>query len=275
MKKNVSHKISQQLGRTLLEVLLMLVIASSVLYVSIRQVRVYQDAGYAAELQANVDMLFQAMAAFHRANCYGSYNPITRTMSYGLLNPNAASPPPSPYILDISGQLLPYMTSTLDENPFVWNTTVSSIYQGYLAQFTQYTYPATVCVTGTSATGPYSAGCSATSQKGTVVIWRAQIAALLQSTTKAQQIKNMTGATCLSNGQGLGSGAPCASSTGTGSYLVWERQSTNANPLAALPPTWQNNAVVSQFTQMYQENSIDYLLSVSHSPETQYYTCGG
>lgn len=274
-----------QTGVTLLEALLVLVIASSLVYLALKQYEVFKTAGDVQALQANVDDLFQAMSQFYKANCYGSYDPNTQTITWGLMNPKAGSMVGmyGVYVLDIPSQLQPYMTTTLTPNPIV-DTTSPSTTSGYVAQFNKYTYAVSICTTASDdsdpATGPYpSTGCATARQKGTVVIWRPQVSVALMRRAKAAQLYNATGATCGPMRSPL-TGAPlgCGSTRGVGNatqFLAWERQANYASPQATSLAYRSANALVAQFTQMYRESPITYLVSTNHSPEIQYFNCGG
>ena len=60
----------------------------------------------------------------------------------------------------------------------------------------------------------------------------------------------------------------------TNGYLGFIKQPFSEFNNEPQADNWQFNAVQGQFKQMYATYPTNYLLSVSHSPEVQYFYCG-
>jgi type II secretory pathway pseudopilin PulG len=265
-------------GVTLLEVILVLAIGAGILFLSLSQYQVFRQDADAQQLKANVDILFQAMSQYYKANCYGTYNAYdpNTTAPYnalvpGTLNPmNATNPLPGPYYIDIQKDLIAggYLPPnfTLPMTPLV-NTSGASAanpYSGYVLQFN-------ASVTMTRNPGPGNVG--------SVLIWQPQVAVLLQNTTQASAYLNYLQGDCLSQLKGK-IVTPCASSS-TGTYVVWARLPSYAETRSN-STLWQSKAVSNQFQQLYNTYPTVYLLeTVGTIPKTatttqiQYYLCGG
>src|SRR5678815_4964824 len=59
-------------GMTLVEIMLVITIASAIVYMSINQYLSYRYNADVTQVQANVNMLFQSMSSFYKANCSGT-----------------------------------------------------------------------------------------------------------------------------------------------------------------------------------------------------------
>ncbi len=257
-------------GVTLFELLLAIVIGSAIIYMGIRQYQSFRMGADARQLQDNVNVLFQAMSNFYKANAYGSFNPSNTTLTWAPLNLRNSSIPSNPYPVNIETQLQPYITQDIPFNPIVENTAAG---QGYVAQFNGYTQSTEFCVTASAsapAWGPTtSMGCaqSGAKQTGTAVVWQIQISVLINNPALRAQYLALTGANCLSKlNSTQTSVAPCASaSTNSGNYLVWERQATSPETDSSF---WPINPMVSEFTKMYRQESITYSVGVPDTLST-------
>lgn len=271
----------RQQGTTIFETLLALSLAAMLIVLGLRQYQSYQQTVEIARLKQNIDMIFQGMNEYYRANCFAQYNRTTNTYTFGILanggngqpNVNAVIP------IDIVTALLggptgfKFMSEKWPLPSNLINTTVGQ--SGYIAQFNKYTYPAYVCISGTNITGPTaSQGCTGTKQMGTVVVWKAQVSVRLRSTLDVNAYANMADATCLSSSSG--SSVNTCQSASPGNYLVWERLPISANEgvkssYSTLIPS------VNAFTQSYRSPSITYLIgtqSTATGSEINYISCG-
>lgn len=248
--------------------MLVLVIGAGILFLSIRQYQVFKQDADLAQLEANVDTLFQAMAQYYKANCYGRHDPNAvppaPALIPGTLNPmNATSPLPGPYSINIDTVLVAggYLSDStpFPASPLVNDTGPASRFNGYVAQFN--------ATTSTRTTNGMTVG--------TIVIWKPQIAVLVKNTSLAQQYLNMLKGDCLSTLSG-NIVAHCTNGS-TGTYIVWERMPSYAT-VSSNSTLWQARAVDKQFTQMYTVYPTPYLLDkggMTPSNQTQYYLCGG
>jgi type II secretory pathway pseudopilin PulG len=272
-----------EVGITLIEIMLVLVIAASLLYMGMQQYYSYKRDADVYQVRANVNAIFHGAAKFYRAQCYGSIDPNTRKLisGTGLLNLSATPPPTNPYILNIATDLI--ATGYLPPNTIVLSPLVDSSVgtDGYVVQFNEYTQPVNACQTGTGAWGPTPAmGCTTNARVGTLVIWKTQIAVQLQDATTAAQYLALLDGDCLSSLESSTTGTtavtPCANNPVPGNFVVWERLPSASNiTLESISPTWISVPTAQRFTSMYQTADTTYLMSVSHSPEVQYFYCGG
>lgn len=232
-------------GATLLEMLLVTAIGVSLLVVGMRQYQTFKLDVDIQQLQSNVNVLFQAMARYYTAQCYG-----------GALDPNYSPTPSNPFPISISA-----LTTA---GYLMENLPVSPLASTYVLQFNQST---TTRMQNLSPSGSMG--------MGTIVIWRAQVAVQLNNTANTAAYKNYLGADCVSSP--LGSiVTPCASALG-GTYLVWERLPSFASPNSQ-SDLWLSNPMLQQFNQMYTTYPMGYLLNTTPEGQTpsgqQYYLCG-
>lgn len=256
----------RQSGLSLVEALLVLIIATSILFFSLRQYEVFRRDADIQQVKANVDVLFVAMAEFYKANCYGQVDPTTGAVTAGRLNPaHASNPLPGPVHIDINADLIAggYLT---DDVPFPLSPIVDNSadptdkFSGYIVQFNS--AQATRTMNGTI---------------GTVVTWKPQIAVRIKDTTLTSQYLNLLNGNCLSSLSG-NTVTPCPTAgSSTGTYVVWERMPSLVSSKAN-STLWPLRAVLNQFTQMYTTHSTTYLLTrsgLTPANQTQYYLCGG
>lgn len=301
-----------QRGMTLLETLLVLLVAGSILIFSIRQ---YQNYRLDADIQLvkyNVDTIFEAMAGYHKVNCYGRTDPaFSNQVPHGQIvpgalnpdNPLAANPPVS---IDIEADLakngfwpLNIAKATppnpqpplIPESPLVDSTGPGL--NGYIAQFNQYTSSRQICTEPASAAPVINptdtTQCSNASTVGTILLWKVQVAILLADSrlgtdpTLAESYLSLFGGDCLSSYDAAKKVVtPCNQVTpgGTGAnYVVWERLPSLASPYSQSGYSI-TNATVQQFTQMYTTYPMLYLLSPVSGGNIpngtpQYIYCGG
>lgn len=275
----------QNVGFSLLEIMLVLAIGGVILSASIQQYLSYRVHADAMQVKANVEAIFQAMAFYNRAECYGS------TDNSGNVNPGALNPAnpslstlPSTLLINITTQLrnAGYLSETIPVSPLITTSGIGT--QGYVAQF-NLTLPLPdrdMCISTNTNTNtfvnnppntyytykyipPNSPSCTGTMSVGKIVIWRSQVAVNFGTTAKARQYVNLLAGDCLSSVSG-GTVAPCDVSGNTGQYIVWERIASNVNS-GAVSSYWQTIPVVSQFTQGYR-------VWPAGAVTPQYFLCG-
>ncbi len=234
------------LGITLIEVILVLVVASAIIAMSIRFYTYLKSDSDVMQVRANVDAIFVAMKDYYHVNCYG-YQGSANKLVPGTLNPAAS--PPSIMPIDITSALITpkFLTETLMPTSIV-NASGSGT-NGYVAQFNEVTY---------------------TNSNGTVVSWQAQVSVQLA----ANKVSNATAyagwmaAECLSNISGS-TVTPCASSGNTGSFLVFQRTIANASREGS-STYWQMTPSLNTFRQMYSQPPSSSMSGAT----TQYFMCG-
>ena len=254
----------QHAGATLIEIILVIVIASAIIYLSIQQYLSFRRDADAAQVQSNVNAIFQAMTAFYRTNCYGTqYDTATSALIPGTLNPNNATPPAISQPINITNDLITpkFLTTPITQNPIV--DELGSGTNGYVAQFNRPAIPADRMECTTT-------GCATSVSIGKIYTWKIQVAVQLHDTATAEQYLKILGGDCLSNFAG-GVVTPCAAGS-TGTFVVWERLPNYAN-IQAVSNYWVTMPTVSQFTQMYTTYPITTLTDGS-SAGNQYFLCG-
>lgn len=261
-------------GVTLVEALLVVAIASGIIYLSVQQYQSYKHDGDIIQVNANVNTIFQAMTSYYRANCYGQTN-ASQQMVAGSLNPLYTPPPSTSVPIDITALLKTpgYLTTAMPFNPLVDSTGPGA--NGYVAQFNKATTTRYECLTGINATGPSDPKCTKKTAVGTIVVWKAQVAILLKDTAQANQYVKLLDGDCLSDYAG-GIVTPCSSSGNTGKYVVWERLPSSNSNTSSVSDYWETIPTVHQFTQMYTTDPILLLTPDPNGPATsnQYYLCG-
>lgn len=271
-------------GVTLIEVLLVLAVAASILILSVKQYQSMSLDANVQQVQANVDTLFQSMSYYYKANCRGLYR-SDQTLIPGSLN--AFSNTTYPKTINIRtdlvtpGYLVTPLTSTtvLPLNPLV-DASAGGTY-GYVVQFNLTNSPGRyICISSSGSTGPYTPGCLPANQNariGAVWVWQAQVAVALTATSQAQALMylQLLNGDCLSTLQGS-TVAPCDGSN-QGNYVVWSRLPTMASP-SSVSNFWQTNHVVTKFNEMYTTYPVTYLIErdgQTNNSYTQYFNCGG
>lgn len=262
-----------QSGATLLEIMLVLVVGSFILYLSIQQYLTYRRDSDVYQLQANVNTLFQGLTAYYQMNCGGTVD-ATNTQVPGTLNPDYSPAPGANVPIDINNDLIAnnLITSVIPLNPIV-NTAGAGTTNGYVAQFnmTQPEPSRLICTAGTNATGPNDPNCTATTTVGSIVIWKAQVAVQLKNAATAKQYLNLLQGDCLSSLSG-NIVTPCDTSGNTGTFVVWERLPSSANS-KTVSDYWGSLPTVKQFSQMYNTYPVNDLTNGSQTTN-QYFLCG-
>lgn len=274
-------RIKRQLGITLVEILLVIIISIGLLFLSVRQYESFRVDADAMQLQNNVDTLLQAVARFYFANCNGSFNPNgTPVFTPGLLHPNRN--PSNPFLVNIQNQLVNsgYISAApFPINPIVNSGSPATQFGGYVTQLNSTTQTRLICQTGNKATGTTAAtGCTGTVQTGTIIIWEPQVAVLIKDTTKVQAYAALLGADCTSSLSGTAV-APCTKNQ-PGNYLVWQRAPSMPSISIRGNSSYLGlQGVLNSFNFMYQSYPTVYLGTVSGvttpANQPQYFLCGG
>ena len=266
-KKNVA-------GVTLLEIMLVLVIASGIIMLGLKQYNSMRVYGNAAQVQGNVDNLFQAAAFYYHANCQRQIDPVTMNQvnAAGTLDPDyidpvttLPAPPSNPYPVPITTLLSAgYLPASPIANAMINDSSANS----YIIQFNQET-PAPDRILNTP-TGPV--------KLGKIINYTIQIAVELKDPKKANVYQKLLNAECLSRLIGTVV-MPCSSAwwvppVGGVIYAVWERQPSFAVPNSQ-SDLWQTNMVNKEFNQFYTTKPVSYLGSLpAASYSQQNYLCG-
>lgn len=268
----------QQRGITLLETMLVSVIASAILILSYQQYRSYKLDSDINQVKYNVDQLFQAASYYYQANCRNQVNSSTGApiAGSGALDPlnNPVTPtvitPVQLYQAGYLKEMLPWVPSLVYDDG-------TNTMTGYVVQFNLLT-PQQARTINLSGGG--------TANVGNIYVWRIQVAVYVKPNTtrvgkftvstqdQAQKYMSMMGGQCVSQPTGS-SVMPCSpTSTMTGDYVVFERLPSFATPSSSsgLYPT---NAAIKQFNQQYTTYPILYMTGGSASASSpQNYLCG-
>lgn len=243
-------------GATLIEVILVLAIASFILLLSFNQYLSYRRNADVMQLQTNVDMLFGALESYFHANCSNPDSPLSaksESVSYAV-----------PIEKLMSEGYLVLSNNKMQGNPLV---NADSQGQGYILQFNQ------TQVSGELPTRTQEMTNAPSVSIGSVVLWQAQVAVNLSNPNTTQQYLNILNANCLSNLSGDIVTA-CNQGPSGGDYVVFERgpsrPSSKANSIY-----WLNNPNVKLFKQEYTTDPITILVEPSQTEQLskQYYLC--
>ena len=244
----------RQQGVTLLEVLLVIAIGAAILLLSLNQYVVFRRDADVRQVQYNVDILFQALAQYFRANCSVTGNALNRV--------NSSTPYVGVTLAALKQQ--GFLPQNLPVNPLV--SYAAPLTEGYVLQFNQVTppYPQRRVTMSDGTTKPI----------GTLVLWQAQVAVNLKDPATASQYQQLLTADCLSQPFVSGSSnlvTPCSSAIAGGTIAVWGR--IPSSPGAGGNSTyWPTLPTVKQFTQMYTTDEILVLTDQSQTAN-QYFVC--
>lgn len=262
---------ASQQGATLVEILLVLTIASILLYMGLVTFQRYRREQDIEQLKYTVNTLFQGLNLFYRANCIqfqtaAGWEYVTKP---GYLDPNSNPPegPPNPYSVPFR-YLKPFFTYLPEKwpnyplNPIVNNDDETL---AYVTQFNLLEIDREVDTT----TNPDTPSETTETKIGTIYLWKAQVAVRMQNPDTAKAYQYALGATCVSSLSG-NIVSPC-SANAAGAYVVWERLPSFVSPQTQ--ETWQMRAPVVQFLQMYTTYPI---LNLTNGwTKDQYFLCGG
>lgn len=248
----------QQQGVTLVEILLVLLVGVSMIIFSLRQYQAWQRDANVRLLVSNVNQTLAAMSNFYYANCSPVRPDPSSTLSTATLPAGRLAPTvTSPVLINMAADLVtPGYMPTVKNNPLVLNTS------SYILQFNKYTSTRNIATN------------SGVTQIGTIVRWMPQVSVLIRDVANAATYQKLLNADCLSSLNGT-TVFPCSANQ-TGNYIVWERPpSYFTQKLGSESNSWGSLPTVQQFNQMYTTLPITNLTGNSHTPEFQYFYCGG
>lgn len=253
-------------GFTLLEIMLVLVIAASLLMLGYKFYLSIKSDADVRQIQYNVDRVFAAASEYYQANCRqqvsadpsGPAPTLTATL-------DPANSPSSPYAVTVSAlRTAGFLDATLPINRLIDTSTLNG---GYIVQFNE--APANDKLVNGKKTG-------------NIYIWTIQVAVAVRTPPGGSPlaIVRLLGADCAGNvGAVAGTVNSCNSgipaTTGSTVYAVWERLPSYAAPNAEAN-TWMGNAQVKSFTQLYTNSNIGGGIPGPSGTQTNYqnYLCG-
>jgi type II secretory pathway pseudopilin PulG len=273
---------------TLIETMLVLVIAGGIIAFGIKQSRMMARDNEVREIRASVDQLFQGMATYYQANCRDTRdangNIISRT---GSLDPNDTTPPP------VNGSMiLPIATGTTSLVSRGYITKWSPIYsgiidnaygdQGYSVQFdgaviTNGHIPTSLFYNwaGDSASG-HPLRVTLPQNAGTYYLWLSHVAVKLSSTSDPVMYKGRLGASCISSDPtstcATASSATCLVA-GPSCYLIWQSLPSTSSP-STITPLAPSMGRVKAFTNLYNTDDLYGATNSNWTPNNNY-LCGG
>ncbi len=286
-----------QHGITLLEMILVLAIAASLMTLGVRVYNQFQFQANEQKIMGNVNQLFLALEGFYFANCRQALDVNSNPQSPGRLDPAVidGSGIKENIILDVNTDIItPQFIPAANwqpNNPLLDNTPSN---QGYNIQFNRVLVnnsdPSMSVYACTGATPP--AYCDATngavlsatdnppSAQSHAVTWVVQVAVKLSDNlTSAQwvQIQNDLSATCISSASGSGVAA-CTTSPSAGGYLVWTRTPSYFSQHIS-SDYWTATPYVKEFNMQYTNDGMATLSGVTNETQNWYnplnYLCGG
>lgn len=259
-------------GVTLLEVLLVLAIAASLIWIGFEVYLGFKRDQDIAQIKYNVDMIFVAMKNFYQSNCGEgkaldpAKNPVNPSFPYHSISikedlyPNYLNkwPPIGTPIVDATGTDYGYVAQ--------FNYT-ESLTRSYTACWIDY------------STTPYRQNCStepiqtSSNYRPYTILWRSQVAVKIADLSKINTYKSMLLADCISSSSDGGITVDACTGTQTEKdYLVWEHLPSNQSP-KMISPMWLQSPILKEFNLqythdvMYEVNNPDYA-------SQQNYLCG-
>ncbi len=257
-------------GITLIETMLALAIAISIILFSIRQYTQYKRERDIQLLAYHVDILFQAMRNYYYANCGNLTTPT--------LAPTSSYTPPNPFPISIITDLESYIDQGWQRGDPSIDTSFGE--SGYAVQFnrmisTQTKRQETFCY--------YFAGqpqsCAALANNNAeLYLWLAQIVVKMRDSAMTLAYKGMLNASCAiadfspdtatvvdCNTEGVTSGKPA--------YLVWQKLPSFVSPKMN-SNLWAMMPYLKAFNLQYTHDRQAELISTDYAG-SKYYLCGG
>jgi len=273
----------KQSGLTFIEIVLVLVIAASLVVLGLTQYNSMARDYDATKVTATVDILFQGLGNYYRANCRVQRDSLGNAVAgTGALDP--INNPGSPKVLPINSFLL--ANAFISQWPPQNNNLVdqSAGEKGYIVQLNKLP-PATnraptaiynSWTTSSSLSTPYTITLNqpvGLQPLATMTIWTVQVAVKLATGLNPATYKALLRADCISSASG-GGVASCSSSPPAGSYLVWERLPSNASSQATskLMPTMFR---LKEFNNLYTNDDMYGATNPTWGASNNNYLCGG
>jgi type II secretory pathway pseudopilin PulG len=240
-----------QQGLTIIEILLVLVIASTLILMGLRQYQSYRFDADVAQLKYNVDTLFQSMLSYFRANCSGE----------GTLSPFKKPPVDmtSPYPIDIQNNLI--TPGFLDAKALLFNSLAEEKVPGdavsaYNVQFRpQRVVRKSICPPGETTCAP----------SGYALLWNPEIRVYLNDPDKVDLISKILNAPCVDADWNE---VPCSASSKT---ILFTHQVSFSNAKQTASSYWIMNPILDEF----RDANTTYNTVLPGLGEDQYYYCGG
>ena len=257
----------REAGMTLLEVMLVIVIAAVMILMGLRQYQTLKVDSDIRQAKYNMDVLFNAASGYYQGNCRrerdssGAMLAGTATLD----DPSGTVPNPFPLPIEETLRAEGYLTQTYPLVRFVDAATAGG---GYVVQLNKQAVDDRTFI---SAAGKPI-------KVGRIIIWKIQVAMRITNPVSGRmtQYSNLLGADCQSKSVDNGETVlPCnANPSGPYNYLVWERLPSFASP-SGHSTLWPTNPTVTQFEQMYSTAPASYLagLPASEYP-AQNFLCG-
>lgn len=275
----------KQLGMSLAEVMLALAVGAMMTVVALKQYQVFSQDRDVQQVQTNLDILFQALALYYKANCtsnwsYPDSSSNSSRIATGTLDPSSGPFTNNTYpLVDNGGSLIQTRLVTpgfLTKWPVVATEYVDNTApnQGYVLQFnlinSDYRNSPTSQV--------FQASDNSYPQMGNIYYWQAQVAVLVRHTGNVATYKQLLRADCTSSLDSSGVTVYPCSAGQSGNYLVWTRL-----PSGALQQSnsvlWQTTPQLNQFKQQYTHDTYYEFSNTNRGfsswAQTQYYLCGG
>jgi hypothetical protein len=262
-----------QAGITLLEIMLALAVASSILVLSIKMNQSWVFEQNVAQLRFSVEQLFLGMGNYYRANCGIQGQGGSTTPTYGTLV--TTTTPFAVSIGSLTSFLPPAWMTTYSNNPLV--DVSGGAVSAYILQFNLVTASVNTncsakdCVTNTTVAIPNPMN---------ALIWRAQVAVKIKNTALANDLAARLAAYCNSSLATSTTVTPCEASPTAGGYLVWERLPSFASP-DLTSSLWVSMPALKEFNlqythdQMFEMSQSTYLNDTVTGVSLEYYLCGG
>lgn len=288
---------NDQKGITLLEIMLVLAIAASIMTLGVRVYYQFQFQTNEQKIMSTVNQLFLGLEGFYYANCRRALSANNTPQSPGRLDPAVIDTPTTTgnVILDVNTDLITPQfipaASWQPNNPLLDNTLSN---QGYFIQFNRVLAgnsdpPMSVSACTGSSPPPscdvtsgavLSSTSSRPSAQSYAVTWVVQVAVKLSdslTTDQWVQIRNDLSATCISSASGSGV-VPCPAATSAEGYLVWTRTPSYFNQHIT-SDYWTATPYVKEFNMQYTNDGMATLSGVTNEAQNwynpSYYLCGG
>lgn len=245
---------SRQAGVTLIEVVLVLIIAIAITLMGLRIYSGFDQDNMVRKAQFNVDQLFQAAGLYYQANCRG------------ILNPNNSPAAVIPLTISTNLQAPGFLPNWSPQVNTVVDTTTFSV------QLEQYSGPRMpsggMYYNNWVTTPPFET--SFTTNVGYVNFWVVHVAVKLQSGLNPSAYQARLFATCSANSPTT----LCSTSPGAGSYMIWERLPAFASPSGSSNLIYTMPRVKA-FTNLYNTDDMYGAYNPTWGASTNNYLCGG
>jgi type II secretory pathway pseudopilin PulG len=193
------------LGYTLIEVVLVLVIASSIALLGMRFYTSLRADADVRQIQYNVKSLFQSMRLYYQLNCYGTTK-LDGTLQPGTLNPLAVGFTTLPHTIKVVADLKPGNIYS-GVYPFPLNAIIDTAEgeSGYFLQFNYFETPRKVCTevvtpsTNNQPISPYDTNCKTKVTTSTIIFWKSIIAVQLKAGVDAKAYLSLLNGDCISS----------------------------------------------------------------------------